>query len=100
MVSEVCVELQKFGILALRDGDDIFIGGKKLSVSIVTASPVSILLHLGVNVDSEGAPVLATGLKDHLPEEKIHALIATVLARFAEEYKSVHRASVKVRPVI
>ena len=34
-----------------RDGDDLFVDGKKLSVSIVTASPVSVLLHAGINID-------------------------------------------------
>ena len=100
LVAEIATELVKLGIPALRDGDDLFIEGKKLSVSIVTASPVSILLHLGINIDSEGAPVAATGLKLHLGETQIHELITTVLVRFETEFKSVHRASVKVRPVI
>ncbi|MGZ3687938.1 MAG: DUF366 family protein, partial [Bdellovibrionota bacterium] len=33
----------------IRDGDDLFVGDRKLSVSIVTASPVSLLLHTGIN---------------------------------------------------
>lgn len=100
LVSEIAAELNKLGVLTTRDGDDLFVDGKKLSVSIVTASPVSILLHLGINIDSEGAPVAATGLKNYLASEKIQQLITTVLGRFEAEFKSVHRASVKVRPVI
>jgi hypothetical protein len=100
LVCEFASELSKLGVLALRDGDDLFIEGKKLSVSIVTASPVSVLLHLGINIDAEGAPVEASGLKDYLSAEKITAMIKTILSRFETEYKSVHRASVKVRPVI
>jgi hypothetical protein len=100
LVSEFSNELLKLSVPVLRDGDDLFIQGKKLSVSIVTASPVSVLLHLGINIDSEGAPVVATGLKNYLSPEKIGLLIQTILTRFESEFKSVHRASVKVRPVI
>jgi hypothetical protein len=47
-----------------RVGDDLFVGEKKLSVSIATASPVSNLIHLGVNIDPTGAPVRACGLRE------------------------------------
>lgn len=92
----------KFGILR-RDGDDLFIrdsngGERKLSVSIVTASPVSQLLHAGINIDPAGAPVPAVGLAELgiNPEEWVPAL----LDRFAKEWKGMEWACVKVRPVI
>jgi hypothetical protein len=47
-----------------RGGDDVRVDGRKLSVSIATASPVSTLIHFGVNVDATGAPVAAIGLAD------------------------------------
>ena len=40
-----------------RDGDDIYMGEGKLTVSIATVSPVSALIHLGINIDATGAPV-------------------------------------------
>jgi hypothetical protein len=90
-----------------RDGDDLFwtggaSGRSKLSVSIVTASPVSVLLHLGVNIDAAGAPVQAAGLKDlglHSPDS-VRSLVKDLLAWFETEYRSVARACVKVRPVV
>ena len=95
--------LQDKGIKNTRSGDDIFIDqgmaqSKKLTVSIVTVSPVSVLLHLGVNIDSTGAPVSAIGLFDLGldPVELTH----TILKSFETEYESVARACVKVRPVI
>ena len=100
LVSEILVFLINAGIQAYRDGDDIFMEGKKLSVSIVTVSPVSVLLHLGINIDSTGAPVEAIGLSPLFDDAKIQLLIETLLTRFKEEYQSVHRASVKVRAVI
>jgi uncharacterized protein len=84
-----------------RDGDDLFVETtdgvrRKLSVSIVTASPVSQLLHAGINIDPEGAPVPAVGLRelDILPDQ----FVPEVLERFAAEWRSVEWACVKVRP--
>lgn len=102
VVSEILAYLLVNEVEAHRIGDDIYIGTKgeekKLSVSIVTASPVSVLFHLGINVDATGAPVDAIGLQDLKLDPKI--LTEFVLNRFKDEYQSVERACVKVRPVI
>jgi hypothetical protein len=68
---------------------------RKLSVSIVTASSVSVLLHAGVNVDPEGAPVPAAGLQELgvAPE----AFVTAVLERFTAEIEGIHWACAKVR---
>jgi hypothetical protein len=81
-----------------RSGDDLFADGRKLSVSIVTASPVSLLLHAGINIDPAGAPVPAIGLRELgiLPEQ----WVPEVLARFAKEWEEIHWACAKVRPVV
>ncbi len=101
IVSQVLNYLVSQGVKAKRDGDDIFIeengAQKKLTVSIVTASAVSVLLHLGVNIDSTGAPVEAIGLKDTKIDPK--QLTQYVLTWFSTEFESVERATVKVRPV-
>ena len=47
-----------------RHGDDLYVDDRKLSVSIATASPVSTLIHLGLNIDPAGAPVAAIGLDE------------------------------------
>lgn len=100
LVSEVRAFLLSHGVKSNREGDDLFVKDEKLTVSIVTASPVSVILHIGINIDSKGAPVAAVGLKEVLSPGKIKELIQTILSRFEAEYKSVDRASVKVRPVI
>lgn len=98
--------LQKLGhrheLKILREGDDLMVHGvgdtmRKLSVSIVTASPVSQLLHVGINIDPAGAPVPAIGLQ----ELGIHPVpvIESALAQFQEEFESVQWAISKVRPV-
>lgn len=81
----------------LRDGDDLFVAQRKLSVSIVTASPVSQLLHSGINIDPAGAPVPAIGLAE-LGVDPVD-WTERVLRIFAEEWDSVEWACAKVRPV-
>jgi hypothetical protein len=93
--------LEKRGDPALRlrrEGDDLFVKDRKLSVSIVTASPVSQLLHAGINIDPAGAPVPAIGLAELgiAPEE----FAREVLESFAAEWDSIEWACAKVRPVV
>ncbi|HUP58131.1 MAG TPA: DUF366 family protein [Bdellovibrionota bacterium] len=85
--------------LVLRRGDDLFFKERKLTVSIVTASPVSLLLHTGVNIDPTGAPVPAVGLPE-LGVTDARAWSESVLKRFAEEHESMEWACAKVRPVV
>ncbi len=79
-----------------RLGNDLFVGDRKLSVSIVTASPVSTLFHFGVNIDPSGAPVNAVGLVElgADPEE----LAKAVLALWKEEWQGMLKARCKVVP--
>lgn len=79
-----------------RSGNDLYVGDRKLSVSIVTASPVSTLFHFGVNIDPSGAPVNAVGIVElgaH-PEE----LAKAVLAAWDEEWRGMAKARCKVMP--
>ena len=86
------------GVRLRRDGDDLFVGDRKLSVSIVTASPVSVLLHCGINIDPTGAPVKAIGLAELgvFPDQ----WVPEVLTRFASEWEDIGWACAKVRPVM
>jgi hypothetical protein len=86
-----------------RSGDDLYVKQsghepRKLSVSIVTASTVSQLLHVGINVDPDGAPVAAIGLG----ELGVHPVewAQELLLRFTEEWEGMEWACVKVRPVV
>ena len=86
------------GPRAERRGDDIFIAERKLSVSIVTASPVSQLLHLGINIDPVGAPVPAIGLRELGIEPD--GWIEAILNRISNEWTDIEWACAKVRPVV
>lgn len=80
-----------------RKGDDIFDDVFKLSVSIATASPVSTLIHVGVNVSSKNTPVPTKGLADYGLNP--YAVARGVMNRYKEEIASMAKARAKVRGV-
>lgn len=47
-----------------REGDDLFYGRGKLSISVATRSVVSTLIHFGLNIDNRGTPVNTASLAD------------------------------------
>ncbi len=83
-----------------RRGNDLYFGdvqdetASKLSVSIVTASPVSTLFHFGVNIDPLGAPIRAIGLKELGVDSE--ALAHEVLSAWQNEWESMAKARCKV----
>lgn len=98
MVGQLAEELGRRGVKGLeRRGDDLYWNEKKLNVSIATRSPVSTLIHLGINIETEGVPVPAVGLEewDIAPE----ALAKSFLQNLEQEYGEIWKAAYKVRPV-
>ena len=91
--------LEEKGIFVTRKGDDLIIDGGKLSVSIATKSTTSILIHTGLNILSEGAPVKASGLTSELGITDIKAFGLEVMKRYTEEIEDVILAGTKVRGV-
>lgn len=89
------------GVDVKVSGNDLF-GPHKLSVSIATASPVSTLIHLGVNLDPEGAPVPATGLfqRGWTPVQVKERFIPEILRLAVCEWDEVNISCAKVRPVL
>jgi hypothetical protein len=83
--------------LLRRDGDDLYLRDRKLSVSVATVSPTSGLIHAGFNVRGEGAPVAAIGLEELAMEPREFA--ARLLAAYAAEVEGAEAAGKKVRPV-
>ena len=91
--------LEERGVFVVRNGDDLMIDGKKLSVSIATKSTTSILIHTGLNILSEGAPVKASGLTSELGIVDIKEFALEVMKRYSEELEDINLASTKVRGV-
>lgn len=83
-----------------RYGDDLYDGQDKLTVSIATLTPVSTMIHAGINISSKGTPVPTKGLLDYgLEEADIVSFTGTILSRYTEEIKSMRLARCKVRGV-
>jgi hypothetical protein len=79
-----------------RDGDDLWVGTGKLSISIATVSLVSSLIHFAVNAASGGAPVRTADLRQIGVEPQAFAF--ALLERAAAEQTSIVMARAKVRP--
>jgi hypothetical protein len=79
-----------------RNGDDVRVDGRKLTVSIATASPVSTLIHFGVNVDPAGAPVPAAGLAELGIDPA--AFATSLLDAIDAELEGIAHARAKVAP--
>lgn len=91
--------LEKRGVKLTRSGDDLYVGNKKLTVSIATKSATSVLIHTGINIISEGAPIAACGLKNNLNIDDIEEFANEILENYANEIDDIVMASTKVRGV-
>lgn len=78
-----------------RDGNDLWVGKRKLSVSIAAPTGASVKVHLGLNVDPAGAPVPAVGLGElKLPARHLGLAL---LERFADDHQRMRKSRSKVR---
>lgn len=89
--------LRRAGVSIQQQGNDLYDEDKKLSVSIATLSPVSSLIHTGVNISSKGTPVKTKGLADYglSPEPFGQA----VIEKYTEEIEEIIVAKCKVKGV-
>lgn len=99
LISIIKETLENRGIIVSRNGDDLMLGDKKLSVSIATQSITSVLIHTGLNILSEGAPVKAAGLESELGIKDIKNFAKEVMQRYSDELNDIVLASTKVRGV-
>ncbi len=98
----ICVikeTLENLGFRISRDGDDLFVNGKKLSVSIATKSLTSVLIHTGLNILIEGAPIPVSALKSDLGIQDIKGFALEVMKKYSQEIEDIKLASTKVRGV-
>lgn len=99
LISIIKETLEKRGIIVSRNGDDLMLGDKKLSVSIATKSITSVLIHTGLNILSNGAPVKAAGLESEFGIKDIKDFAIEVMQRYSDELNDIMLASTKVRGV-
>lgn len=87
-------------VIIFREGDDLYDSAdvknrNKLSISIATASPVSTLIHFGINISSKNTPVPTRGLADYgISPIGFAEQVATTLCA---EFNSIVEATQKVR---
>ncbi len=91
--------LENSGIQANRSGDDLFFDNRKLSVSIATKSLTSSLIHTGLNIVKNGAPVQASDLTEAGIVD-IKKFANDIMDKFIEELDSIKLAASKVRGVV
>ncbi len=82
-----------------RSGDDLYIGNKKLSVSIATKSITSSLIHFGLNIEAQGAPIKAADLVHDAKIFDIKKFANELLENYKKEIKDINFAACKVRGV-
>ncbi len=78
-------------------GNDLYAAGRKASVSVATRSPVSALIHFGINVRTDGTPIPTFGLAEAGIRPETFA--RDLLRRYAAELVDIERAAAKVRGV-
>lgn len=95
LARELVGVLAPLGTALRREGDDLFVGEGKLSISIATKTPCSTMIHFALNVTTAGTPVRTACLHDLGIDPRSFAdrLLAMVVA----EEASIHEARCKVR---
>lgn len=93
--------LSEHGIMSKREGDDIFVDGGKLSISIATASLSSMKIHFALNLEDKGTPddVDTIGLYDIrnpngeqiFNESNVVDLINETATRFIAELETIEK---------
>lgn len=81
----------------MRRGNDLYVGDSKLNVSIATLTPVSTMIHFGINVTSHETPVKTKGLADFQIEPRGFAL--ETMNAYRLEVDGIDEARCKARAV-
>ena len=84
----------------VRSGDDLYINNKKLSVSIATKSITSSLIHFGLNINAQDAPINAADLVKDAKIQNIEQFAQEILKLYKEETLDISLAACKVRGVV
>lgn len=98
-ITKELIEKYNPSVKIIRSGDDLYISDKKLSVSIATKSITSTLIHFGLNILSEGAPVKAADLYNDARIRNIKEFALELMKLYKEEIIDINNAVCKVRGV-
>ena len=99
-ITKEIIEKRNSNVKIVRNGDDLYINNKKLSVSIATKSITSTLIHFGLNIESQGAPIAAADLVHDALIDDIKEFALEIMETYKEEISDIKFAASKVRGVI
>jgi hypothetical protein len=90
--------LEGYGIKSIRNGDDIYVDGGKLTVSIASAGISSEKVHMGINIISQGTPtdIEVACLEDHGIKDVI-GLANEIASTFTAEIDDIESDMVKTK---
>ena len=90
--------LTEKGVKTTREGDDIYVDGRKLSISIASVSLSSAKIHFALNLEDKGTPsdVETIGLYDIddgnvFSEKNLKDLIFEVVNRYIDELETIEK---------
>ena len=99
--------LTEKGVKTTREGDDIFLEGRKLSISIASVSLSSAKIHFALNLEDKGTPddVETIGLYDIddgkvFNEENLKDLIFEVVNRYIDELETIEKDISKTKVLL
>lgn len=99
--------LTEKGVKTTREGDDIFVDGRKLSISIASVSLSSAKIHFALNLEDKGTPrdVDTIGLYDIedgkiFNEDNLKDLIFDVVERFIDELETIEKDISKTKVLL
>ena len=78
-----------------RVGTDLYDGDAKLSVSVATVTPISSLIHYGINITSTNTPVKTKGLEDYSTDPMEFADL--VMRQYVQDLEGIRDARCKVK---
>jgi len=89
--------LAEIGVHTTREGDDIFLNGKKLTVSIASTSAVSQKIHFGINVSHDiYGNMKEAGIGD---DDQVINFMQVVGEAYVREFEDIERDIRKSRPL-
>lgn len=109
LVRDEVYKISKAQISLTRKGDDLYFMAEpslekspvkdvdyKFNISIATVSPVSGLIHFGINISNQNTPVKSYSLKQISDDINIPEFADKIMTRFKEEYEDIIFATQKV----
>lgn len=92
--------LEQYDITSVRNGDDLFVDGGKLTVSIATAGISSEKIHMGINISCRGTPPdVKVACLENMGIKDIMGLGEEIARNFISEIEDIESDIVKTKTI-